>query len=1371
MMRETVSLQATSDKSKIKILDYKHAEGTVKNSQDNKVMAAPFISISSDVSVESVGSSFPQVILIGFISVEVLVASEVEATAVASQAGVLKLDTHSSSKADPSESSPPPVSVAPMVFPFLCSDDSESDTEIPERHASPTTSTQEILTAPILPAPSAIVAPSLSFYLHLLLPHPGFIDDELFLFDPERTFLLRSAPLSTMYPPMTSESSTRDSSFDSSARPSRKRCRSPTATVTSSIHARRALVPSRAGLLPPRKWFRDSISLEDSVEEDIDTNVLEDIEADATVEVAVDRDVEAMINADIGMEVDVEIDVEDEVKDEVESSDRGAMEVGVDMGAGIDIPDEDIETAQGQLDAGQLIASRERVGLSDRTRSLERENLKNMTITRFGMTPEAIEELVNQRVEEHWLHMRRPMLQMLSRQKTKAKMIVIAIIEMVGMEMAEIEMVEMEVVRMDMAEMKIQMKLVEPPFKRPNVGGQNVARAYTASNNEIISYNRPLPLCNKCKLHHKGSCTVRCGKCNKVRHLTQDCKDTSGVIDQSQNIKTMETKLEKRMVFGDARGKAYALGGGDANLDLNVIKDVSYAIKLADGGISKTNMMLKGCTLGLLGHPFNADLMPVELCSFYIIIGMDWLANHHVETEDKSEEKRLEYMPTVRDFLKVFLEDFLGLPPTRQVEFQINLVLGVAPVARAQYRLAPSKLQELSTQLQELSNKRFIRPSSLPWGAPVLFVKKKDGSFQMCIDYYKLNKLTVKNRYPLLRIEDLFDQLQGSRVYSKIDLRYGYHQLRVQEEDIPKIAIRTRYDHYEFQVMPFGMTNASAIFMDLMNRMCKPYLDKFIIFFIDDILIYSKSKEEHAEHLKLILELLKKEELYAKFLKCDFWLSRSEKAEAAFQLLKQKLCSARILALLEGSESFVVYCDASRKGLGAVLMQREKVIAYVSRQLKIHEKNYTTHDLELRVVVFALKRRFIEDVITKTIAYYLFDVVVKFPRNGSIKKNTENRGNKGEPSKDRNGRDYNKRTRTENAFATTTNPVRRQNMGTAPKVVPRNVNPVNARNPADAYGACFECGGIQPSDLGFSYEIEIASRQLVEIDKVINGCKLEIDGHMFDINLIPFESRSSDVIIEMDWLSNHKTEIICHENVVRIPLPDGKVLRVIGERPKEKIRHLMSDKAQEQNKEEIVVRPSGLLQQPEILKWKWERIAIDFVTKLPRTSSGHDTIWSMREALGTRLDMSKAYYTQTDGQSERTIQTLEDMLRTCVLDFKGSWDVHLPLVEFSYNNSYHSSVWYTPFKALYGVVRFRKNRKLAPRFFRPFEVNERIGLVAYRLRLPEELNGVHDTFNVLNLKKCLADPILQVPLDEIQVDSQLNFMEEPVEILEREFEA
>ncbi|GKA47593.1 putative reverse transcriptase domain-containing protein [Tanacetum coccineum] len=340
--------------------------------------------------------------------------------------------------------------------------------------------------------------------------------------------------------------------------------------------------------------------------------------------------------------------------------------------------------------------------------------------------------------------------------------------------------------------------------------------------------------------------------------------------------------------------------------------DHGYNVELADGRVIWVNTVLLGCTLNFLNHPFHVDLMPVEMGTYDVIIGMDCgnlKFSWRLEVENKCgtlltssraqgpevslqdvtffwhilpikeawrqvEEKQLQDVPIVKNFPEVFPEDLPGLPPTRQVEFHIDLVPGAAPVARAPYRLAPSEMKELADQLQELSDKGFIRPSSSPWGAPVLFVKKKDGSLRMCIDYRELNKLTVKNRYPLPRIDDLFDQLQGSSVYSKIDLRSGYHQLRVREEDISKTAFRTRYGHYEFQVMPFGLTNAPAVFMDLMNRVCKPYLDKFVIVFIDDILIYSKNKQEHEEHLKIILELLKKEELYAKFSKCEFWIPK-----------------------------------------------------------------------------------------------------------------------------------------------------------------------------------------------------------------------------------------------------------------------------------------------------------------------------------------------------------------------------------------------------------------------------------------------------------------------------------------------------------------
>ncbi|GJU38798.1 putative reverse transcriptase domain-containing protein [Tanacetum coccineum] len=371
-------------------------------------------------------------------------------------------------------------------------------------------------------------------------------------------------------------------------------------------------------------------------------------------------------------------------------------------------------------------------------------------------------------------------------------------------------------------------------------------------------------------------------------------------------------------------------------------------------------------------HELECCQGPIKLGSFDVVIGMDWLSKYHAriiydekvihipindETLIIQDENMTEGLILVVRIPEVFPEYLHGLPPVCQVEFQINLILGTAPVARAPYRLAPSEMQELSNH------------------------------FKMCIDYRELNKLTVKNRYPLPRIDDLFDQLQGSSVYSKIDLRSGYHQLRVRDEDIPKTAFRTRYGHYEFQVMPFGLTNAPAVFMDLMNHVCKPYLDKFVIVFIDDILIYSRNKEEHANHLRIILELLKKEKLYAKFSKCDLWIrivqflghlidnqglhvdpakieavknwtspttpteirqflglagyyrrfikdfskiAKSlteltqknkkyiwgEDQESAFQLLKQKLCEAPILALPKGNDDFVVYCDESTS-LGA----------------------------------------------------------------------------------------------------------------------------------------------------------------------------------------------------------------------------------------------------------------------------------------------------------------------------------------------------------------------------------------------------------------------------------------------------------------------
>ncbi|KAL8095604.1 hypothetical protein AgCh_036864 [Apium graveolens] len=315
-------------------------------------------------------------------------------------------------------------------------------------------------------------------------------------------------------------------------------------------------------------------------------------------------------------------------------------------------------------------------------------------------------------------------------------------------------------------------------------------------------------------------------------------------------------------------------------------------------------------------------IMKDALGEFEVILGMDWLSNHEVQIECKSkkvklrtkdgekvifrgkrqekkflmaietkrllcqgcevylahvmdvekESVRIEDIPIVRDFPDVFPDELPGLPPDREIEFTIDLASGTEPVSKAPYCMAPVEMKELAAQLQELLDKGVIRPSVSPWGAPVLFIKKKDGSMRLCIDYRELNKLTIKNTYPLPRIDDLFDQLKGASCFSKIDLRSGYHQLKIKVEDIPKTTFRTRYGHYEFLVMAFGLTNAPSTFMDLMNRVFKQYLDKFVIMFIDDILIYSKTEEDHKEHLRISLETLRKEKLYAKFSKCEFWL-------------------------------------------------------------------------------------------------------------------------------------------------------------------------------------------------------------------------------------------------------------------------------------------------------------------------------------------------------------------------------------------------------------------------------------------------------------------------------------------------------------------
>nr|GEV19059.1 putative reverse transcriptase domain-containing protein [Tanacetum cinerariifolium] len=614
----------------------------------------------------------------------------------------------------------------------------------------------------------------------------------------------------------------------------------------------------------------------------------------------------------------------------------------------------------------------------------------------------------------------------------------------------------------------------------------------------------------------------------------------------------------------------------------------SYDVELADGKIVGVDTIMWGCTLNFLNHPFNTDLMPVELGSFDVIIGMDWLRRCHAVIVCDEKLVRVPYGNETlifhgnesndgRESRLTFIscskaQAYMAkgcLPLARPVEFQIDLIPGAALVARAPYRLAPSEMKELPKQLQELSDKGFIRPSSSPSGAPVLFVKKKDGSFRMCIDYRELNKLTVKNRYPLIRISDLFDQLQGSNIYSKIDLRSSYHQLRVREQDIPKTAFRTRYRHYEFQVMPFGLPNATMVFMDLMNRVCKPYLDKFVIIFIDDILIYSKDKKEHEEHLKVILELLKKERGIhvdpAKIESIKDWIAKSmmkltqkgikfdwgEKEEIAFQLIKQKLCSAPILALPEGSKDFVVYCNASHKGLGAVLMQREKKLR---SNLKLEN----------------LKNEDVDGMIKKDI-----------PKEQL------------EPRAD----------------------------GTLC---------LNDRSWLPCYG-----------------ELTFLIMQ---------------ESHKSKYSIHPGSDKMYQDMKKLYWWPNMKANIATY---VSKCLTCAKV------------------KAEHQ-------RPSRLENDPldKLARLYLNRIVARYEIPISiicdRDGRFTSNFWrSFQKALGTDISMSTAYHSETDGQSERTIQTLEDMLRACMIDFGKGRVKHLTLAKFSYNNSYHASIKAASYETLY----------------------------------------------------------------------------------------
>eukprot|EP00253_Pinus_taeda_P029666 PITA_29666 len=837
-----------------------------------------------------------------------------------------------------------------------------------------------------------------------------------------------------------------------------------------------------------------------------------------------------------------------------------------------------------------------------------------------------------------------------------------------------------------------------------------------------------------------------------------------------------------------------------------------WLVQLATGTKRRVLTKVSNCPLKLAGQIITTELNVLPLGSYDVLTGMDWLErrwsiiNCKTKTisyrdelgmgkEIQGIQKPVQIRPiiasqlvkcirnkcqiyavqvgfadsvdkaatvkdihVVQEFADVFPEEIPRLPPRRDLDFTIELIPGATPVSRAPYRMSVPELTELKMQLQELLEKKYIRPSVSRWGAPVLFVRKKDGTLRMCIDYRQLNKLTINNKYPLPRIDELFDQVKGATIFSKIDLRSGYHQIRIKDEDIAKTAFRTRYGHYEFVVLPFGLTNAPATFMCLMNSVFHQYLDKFVLIFIDDILIYSRNRKEHEEHLRIVLQTLREHQLYGKFNKCDFYkeqiqylghiitkegiavdpekiktimdwptpkdvadirsfmglagyyrrfvegfsrvaypitsLKKKGKAfrwtadcQRSFEQLKHLLTTAPVLCVADPEKEYVVCTDARKEGVGGVLMQEGKVIAYESRKLKEHEQKYSAYDLELTAVIHALKmwrhyligRKFLLMTDHHSLTSYFSQPTL----NATQARWVDFLGNFDFEIKHL----KEKENRVADALS-------------------RKVHCIYEIGISQGWSTLDQ----EIEEAATQDQIYLQKRHLVQnsdVRSIQQGYTLNAAGMLcFQKKIyIPNQNSIKEKILD----ENHRSPYAGHPGYQKLITSLRKEYYWPAMK-KDVVEYLARCLECQQVKAEHQ-HPTGLLQPIPIPEWKWETITMDVITGLPKSKRSNDSIMvvvdklsksahfipvqsTYRAAQITNIFMQNilnfmgcrntAYHPQTDGQTERVNQVLEDMLRSYVMQQPTRWEEYLYLVEFTYNNGYHSSLKMSPFEVLYG---------------------------------------------------------------------------------------